>query len=758
MTARKKLLLLVVALFAVNFSIAHGSDSSLQRSVAALGLNTSGDTYELQVTPVGNPDGYRAAALNVTVVDGEAAAVGGYVTVFPCGDRPTASNVNFVDGQTVPNAVIAPVSADGRVCFYVYGKAHVVVDVAGYFSSGFSALAKPERFLDTRSSGVKVGKVDGSGEPYSLVVGGVSGVPSGVSTVALNVTVVDGEAAAVGGYVTVFPCGDRPTASNVNFVDGQTVPNAVIAPVSADGRVCFYVYGKAHVVVDVAGYFTSGFSALSKPERFLDTRSSGVKVGEPTRSNGVLTGGATKAPAGPVALGLNLTGASALVQTSQVSVRSVMENRVPYTARLSNLYKITASGSVEPVATNRTINVDDIVVGPNNKLYSTLVTDSCSLSETDLTTNESICIEKDTTIWKSTEVFTFPRIQFDDFGNVFYIAALSNRSTNLKEGSAPGFVQTWQYVIRRFGNGVITDMMDVPNQVIRFWHVAVNGAIFFSGQLLGYDNNGEQIEVDHATKIVTSDRRLSVVSGAQARFFSTFGTKLLYFGLCGGVDNNYLEPRTECGIRKYDPAIGGVLDEYYLSGRNNNFNRSAAWEINADPICARYPQSNPFVTNDFSRSHCDSYGSLATETVQTSSGSYFAKLTSVFWNSNLSLVFQFFPTWKPVESLVIQSRSIAVIGDDLFLAGVNSEGSHIVTRLNTITNAESLVISGTSGIDVTELEADINENKVYFRGNRLSSGSDTLGQEVLGFVDLATNAVRIQNFVQGFVEEIEVIS
>ncbi|MSX15665.1 MAG: hypothetical protein F2805_05040, partial [Actinobacteria bacterium] len=116
MTARKKLLLLVVAFFAVNFSIAHGSDSSLQRSVAALGLNTSGDTYELQVTPVGNPDGYRAAALNVTVVDGEAAAVGGYVTVFPCGDRPTASNVNFVDGQTVPNAVIAPVSADGRVC------------------------------------------------------------------------------------------------------------------------------------------------------------------------------------------------------------------------------------------------------------------------------------------------------------------------------------------------------------------------------------------------------------------------------------------------------------------------------------------------------------------------------------------------------------------------------------------------------------------------------------------------------------------
>jgi hypothetical protein len=34
------------------------------------------------------------------------------------------------------------------------------------------------------------------------------------------------------------------------------VPNAVIAPVSAQGKVCFYVYGKAHLIADVNGYFT----------------------------------------------------------------------------------------------------------------------------------------------------------------------------------------------------------------------------------------------------------------------------------------------------------------------------------------------------------------------------------------------------------------------------------------------------------------------------------------------------------------------
>ena len=193
----------------------------------------------------------------MTVVDGEATDVGGYVTVYPCGTRPDSSNLNFVNGQTVPNAVVAPLSNAGKVCFYVYGKAHLLADVSGYFTAGFSALSAPTRLLDTRGSGNKVGKTDGTGTPYELTVAGVSGVPStGVAAVALNVTVVDGEATDVGGYVTVYPCGTRPNSSNLNFVNGQTVPNAVIASVSNAGKVCFYVYGKAHLLVDAAGYFS----------------------------------------------------------------------------------------------------------------------------------------------------------------------------------------------------------------------------------------------------------------------------------------------------------------------------------------------------------------------------------------------------------------------------------------------------------------------------------------------------------------------
>ena len=95
--------------------------------------------------------------------------------------------------------------------------------------------------------------------PVTLTLAGHAGLPnSGIGAVALNVTVVDGENPTVGGgYVTVYPCGTRPDASNLNFTAGQTIPNSVIAPVSTAGTVCFYVYGTAHLLADVSGYFTS---------------------------------------------------------------------------------------------------------------------------------------------------------------------------------------------------------------------------------------------------------------------------------------------------------------------------------------------------------------------------------------------------------------------------------------------------------------------------------------------------------------------
>ena len=121
----------------------------------------------------------------------------------------------------------------------------------------FTAVS-PSRVFDTRpgEGGLRtVSKVKISGATELKVkLTDLSGlVPaSGVGAVSLNVTVTQPDGA---GYVTVYPCGTKPNASSLNYTAGQTIPNAVIAPVSADGHVCFSVYGNTDLLVDASGYF-----------------------------------------------------------------------------------------------------------------------------------------------------------------------------------------------------------------------------------------------------------------------------------------------------------------------------------------------------------------------------------------------------------------------------------------------------------------------------------------------------------------------
>ena len=200
-------------------------------------------------------NGAGAVSLNVTVTDPEAS---GYLTVYPCGTPPTASNLNFIAGQTVANAVVAPLSANGEICFASNAPTHVLADVNGWFRAGLGFTAvSPVRVFDTRP-GSPQGLVAVDQHPYGgatelkVKVAGVGGVPLGnVGAVSLNVTAVG----PVGsGYVTVYPCGTRPNASNLNFSAGQTVPNAVMVPVSASGEVCLFSNTPTHILVDANGW------------------------------------------------------------------------------------------------------------------------------------------------------------------------------------------------------------------------------------------------------------------------------------------------------------------------------------------------------------------------------------------------------------------------------------------------------------------------------------------------------------------------
>jgi hypothetical protein len=208
----------------------------------------------------GIPADVEAVTLNVTSVD---PSRDGYVTVYPCdGDRPTVSNLNPHPGRVRPNLVVTPVADDGTVCLFTLQDVDLVVDVTGYLKVGTGKRFTPStpfRLIDTRErtrpelqAGTSGSPVQ-AGQTITVPIAGVRGVPTTAKAVSLNLTVTG---ALRSGFVTAWPCGDRPTTSTANYEPGEAVSNGAQLPLSASGALCVYSMQDAHVIIDVNGWWS----------------------------------------------------------------------------------------------------------------------------------------------------------------------------------------------------------------------------------------------------------------------------------------------------------------------------------------------------------------------------------------------------------------------------------------------------------------------------------------------------------------------
>jgi hypothetical protein len=226
-----------------------------------------GQTITVHVTSRGlvPANGVEAVILNLTATGPTAAS---YLTVYPTGaTRPTASNLNFVAGQTLPNRVAVALGTGGQVDIYnPVGSVNVIADVNGWFTdtttggtgSSLTPLT-PLRILDTRNGTGGFSVPVGPNQSIALQVAGVGAIPSMAAAippkaVILNVTVTGPTS---GSYLTVWPDGvGRPNTSDLNFVPGGTIPNLVVVQVGATGKVDFYnAAGSVHVIADVMGWY-----------------------------------------------------------------------------------------------------------------------------------------------------------------------------------------------------------------------------------------------------------------------------------------------------------------------------------------------------------------------------------------------------------------------------------------------------------------------------------------------------------------------
>jgi hypothetical protein len=232
------------------------------------GITTIGGGTNFQVSGNCNVPSspISGVALNVTVTNPTTSS---YLTLWSVNAlRPTASNLNFVAGQTVANRVVVAVSSQGQVSIYnAFGRVDVIVDVNGWFgpccgpaSAGWPLHPMtPTRILDTRSGLGGFSSPIGAQSSILVPVAGQAGIPLMSSStppmaIVANIT---GTNATAGSYFTLWPDNvARPTASDVNFSPGWTVPNQVLVTVGADGKVgLFNAFGSADAVLDVVGWY-----------------------------------------------------------------------------------------------------------------------------------------------------------------------------------------------------------------------------------------------------------------------------------------------------------------------------------------------------------------------------------------------------------------------------------------------------------------------------------------------------------------------
>ena len=240
---------------------------------------TYGGSKELRVKVSGVsglPEyGIGAATINLTVTDPDDT---GYITVYPCGTRPLASNMNYVADQTVSTSVTTAVSPTGEICVYSSAQTNLIADINSWSATnaGYAPLS-PQRLVDTRARSPQgaitvVKKKYGADSELRVKVAGAAGLPGArMSSVSLNVTVTEPEAE---GFLTVYPCGTRPLASHLNFVADQTISASVTSPVSADGEICIYSSSPTNLIADTFGWFVQGSGITPVgPTRLVDTRS-----------------------------------------------------------------------------------------------------------------------------------------------------------------------------------------------------------------------------------------------------------------------------------------------------------------------------------------------------------------------------------------------------------------------------------------------------------------------------------------------------
>jgi len=145
----------------------------------------------------------------------------------------------------------------------------------------------PCRVVDTRGNGFTGDygppALVGNGAPrtFDISAGPCSGIPANAGAYSINVAAI---LPASDGFLTVFPTGaSQPASSDLNFLAGEVIANAIVAPAGSGGAIDVFVNVSTHMILDINGYYAA--SATGVRNTFL-----GFQAGNPAMTGDDNTG------------------------------------------------------------------------------------------------------------------------------------------------------------------------------------------------------------------------------------------------------------------------------------------------------------------------------------------------------------------------------------------------------------------------------------------------------------------------------------
>ena len=607
--------------------------------------------------------------------------------------------------------------------------------------------------MDTRDAtgGVKKEKVgngtDDKGAVLEFSVLGKGTLPSSaaqIGAVSLNVTAANTSVGNEGGWVAVYPCGTTPNVSNLNFVSGQITPNAVITPISTDGKICFKVYGKADLIADINGYFgTDG------------------GTGEGTGANKLIYDFS-----GAVAVGVatNLVARESLqIAEGRRGIQEVDE---------SNLVVFNADGTTETAAVNGSARIANTLTSPDGSVYvlydvptnlDDIGTETCLLARIDTDTGLPTCVNANLSqvFWPdySTNPSVNDPVQFDADGNVYYSGIINgdtlfNRwdpvtdsTTTLLEkadfplvthadGRTNAGISVLNFLTLPDGKSLVTGAADVCD----FSIINNVGDTTANARLADGTSVADCYEYLFYVYAIDSDGNIQPETVGNASFF----------------------------MKRYpDGAVRIAFDDGQKGDRRNGIYtwNETTNEVNETPYMVDYSDET-FATPSCNRQRAVCIAPHQSWAYYEVGGKVVTIAQKVMFDNAqpLEVSYIYPPTRTSWETSYtgLKPDFARVIGDKLVIYGTDQSGGHIVTVVDVsgaTPTGQILIGPGATNpanqTDITMYDADYlpDTNEVIF------SGALASGQLVTGTYDLATGTLSVTNIAAtGVITDIEAIA